>query len=121
MKLIDKKEVRVVQVSDATAFEHEVNRVLETLADDGLDVQVQIDTSPLTAVITYTRHLKIPEDVRDEYHLKGIYKHCRDCEQFVPDEDGRRKTGRCRAHSRLTDKNDSACELYYEMKERWGE
>ena len=41
MKLIDKKEERVVQLSDATAFEHEVNRVLETLADDGLDVQMQ--------------------------------------------------------------------------------
>lgn len=119
MKHIAKKEVIVIAGKEAETFQEEVNKVLERLAEEEIEADLNIDTNPLTAVITYTRHLRRAEDIVDEYNLKGVYAHCYDCEQFERDPDGRKRVGYCRAHSNLVRRSDSACSTYYEMKSRW--
>lgn len=121
MRHLTKTEVIVVEGKAADAFQDEVNKALSDLAEEEIEADLQIDTNPLVAVITYTRHLRIAEDIVDDYNLKGVYAKCNDCEQFQPEEDDRKKYGYCRAHSRRTYKGKNACRLYYEMKERWGE
>lgn len=119
MRYLRKKEVVVIAGDNATSFQDEVNDALSKLADEEIDVDLKIDTNPLTAVITYTRDISIPEDERDEYNLAGVYAYCHDCEQFNSSTDGRHKMGYCRMHSKRVRTDANACIDYYQMKSRW--
>ena len=75
----------------------------------------------LMARIAYTETDEEPEDVRDEYHLKGVQLTCQDCPFFEPirkadgTEDRRVKIGDC-SYKPLgrTFRDSMACDILFQ-------
>lgn len=72
-----------------------------------------------SAFLVYTEHLEIPEDIRDEYELRGETYTCGECPLKTPVTDGRcHHRWRCDKMPRGTDDEQEACVMFYEMLER---
>ena len=74
----------------------------------------------LIAQISYTETTERPEDLTEEYALKGVRLTCQDCPHFTPilnadgSEDRRTKIGDCKfAHYGRTYRDTPACEYLF--------
>lgn len=108
-----------VKADTLETFERELNAKLYDLR--GKDPEVFFDG--LTAArIRYKESEMTPEDLREEYSLKGVNLHCIDCPFFEPlrNKDGSvnraAKKGDCMFHNYgLTWRDAPACERFYKM------
>jgi len=80
MKQTTSKSMRIISNYDSTAFERDVNAFLdEHKTDISVNVQFTTTTAGHNAYIIYEQQIQIPEDIRDEYILRGEEYHCEDC------------------------------------------
>lgn len=112
------QQFAIVQCDSASAFEGELNERIRELTDKNPVVKFD----GLTAYISYTESVKIPESLSDEYEMEGIVFRCEQCPEFEPilNKDGSEnkvvKYGECQfASMGRTYKNSRACELCYQM------
>lgn len=84
-----------------------------------------VEFDGLTARIAYRETVLRPEDIREEYSLKGVNLHCIDCPFFDPmkNKDGSvnraAKRGSCPfAMYGMTSRDAVACEKMFEMINR---
>lgn len=108
----------IVRSDSASAFEGELNARIMELSDKNPIVKFD----GLTAYISYTETVKIPEDICDEYELQGAKFRCEDCPMFEPirkedgTEDRRVRYGNCElAKYGRTMKDSPACEQLFTM------
>lgn len=67
-----------------------------------------------SAFLYYEEHIDIPEDIRDEYELRGECYTCGDCPFKEPITDGRsRHRWRCKRMPQGTDMDQRACKWFY--------
>lgn len=67
-----------------------------------------------SAFLVYTEHIEEPEDLRDEYELRGETYYCAECPFKEPITDGRsRHRWRCKRMPRGTDSDQRACNWFY--------
>ena len=72
-----------------------------------------------SAVLLYTEHTEEPENLAEEYELRGEGYTCESCPHKVPITDGRaRNHWRCEERKRGTDIDCPACVRFYEELER---
>ena len=72
-----------------------------------------------SAVLFYTEHTEEPENLAEEYELRGEAYTCDACPHRVPITDGRaRNRWRCDERKRGTDLDCPACVRFYEDLER---
>ena len=72
-----------------------------------------------SAVLFYTEHTEEPENLAEEYELRGEAYTCEACPHRVPITDGRaRNRWRCDERKRGTDLDCPACVRFYEELER---
>lgn len=108
----------IVQADTATILSERLNSKLLELKDKNPTVEFD----GMTARICYTEHIDVPEDLSEEYHLKGVHLTCSQCPFFEPIEkedgtpDARRKWGKCPCASMGRAYSDGpACESLFEM------
>ena len=119
MKSISYPQFRIVQCDTAQELTEELNSILKELKDYGPEVTFE----GLTAHISYMEHEDaIPENLVDEYKVKGVNLYCEDCPYFerITKKDGtvdhRKKIGLCPFASRGTTYKDcSACDTLFQM------
>lgn len=118
MKCKSVQQFAIVQADSAPSFEEQLNARVMELSDKNPVVKFD----GLTAYISYNETVKIPEDIGDEYELKGVVFRCEDCPCFSPilkedgTEDRRVKYGDCEfSKFGRTMKDDRACEHLFTM------
>jgi hypothetical protein len=112
------QQYAIVQANSATTLTDLLNSKLRELKDK--DPIVTFDG--LTARIQYTERIDVPEDLEDEYRLKGVSLKCGSCPFFEPTEksdgttDGRTKRGKCPcATYGIAFVDGPACETLFKM------
>ena len=118
MKSKSIQQFAIVRSDSASAFEGELNARIMELSDKNPIVKFD----GLTAYISYTETVRIPEDTSDEYELKGVSFRCEDCPMFDPickgdgTEDRRVKYGNCELSKfGRTMRDSQACEQLFTM------
>lgn len=80
--------------------------------------QVEVDLSTRSALLFYEERLEEPEDIRDEYELRGETYTCGECPFKEPVTDGRcHHRWKCRRMPRGTDDEQRACLWFYQELE----
>ena len=120
MKCKSIQQFAIVRSDSASAFEGELNARIMELSDKNPIVKFD----GLTAYISYTETVRIPENISDEYELKGVSLRCEDCPMFDPirkedgTEDRRVRYGNCElAKYGRTTKDSPACDQLFTMIE----
>lgn len=107
----------IVTADSAQALTEQLNAEIRRLRSK----QPTVTFEGLIARIAYTETYEEPEDLRDEYHLKGVRLTCQDCPFFKPilkadgTEDRRVKIGDC-PHKPLgrTFRDSMACDILFQ-------
>ena len=109
------KRIKII-TGDPVIVESETNEFLDGLADKGIEIDDMIvNPNPLQVTITWTIREIIPENIKDEYSLRGIHDLCTKCKYCELPDDKRFKTAWCKLHKEEINKRDSACIDYYQM------
>lgn len=107
------QQIIVIQESDPTLFQQQVNDTLKTI-DDVEEIATATEGNDLRCIIRYNEHVDEPEDISDKYRLtNGQYRFCCDCPDLVPDADPRSVTHWCRFHKDRFRMDAPACEEFY--------
>ena len=121
MKCKSIQQFAIVSADSAPSFEGQLNARVMELSDKNPVVKF-VESDPLFARISYNETVKIPEDVGDEYELKGVAFRCEDCPMFTPilkedgTEDRRVRYGDCElATYGRTMRDSRACDQLFTM------
>lgn len=118
--MIDEKQkkIKVIEEWEAEIFEQRLNEALTELAAFRPSVEMNMNRDAHCAYISYEKRVVIPEDIRDEFILKGKRYVCGECPYFQPSEDRRIKYTACRKGERRTYYTRDACLALYKEIER---
>jgi len=114
MKTEKQKKFVCVQGRTPEEFQFEMNTVLSGVADPEIHFP---PTMKLTAYILYEEEVTVPEDIRDEYSLRGERYTCEQCPYFERTNDLRRKWHYCVYEQSKTRTDQPACRAFYEQLE----
>lgn len=113
MKYIDATKIKVIQSETATEFEENFNASMAELSDKHPKYQLA-DVGTFVAYIIYEETTQIPEDIRDEYILRGEVFTCADCPYLNDTGDKRVKYFDCEhSESEITRKTNIACNWFF--------
>ena len=112
----NKKEFRIITADNAQEFQDKMNALTAELASDR-DVSNVEFTFNLSgghcAYFYYDRYVRIPENIQDEFALRGLCYYCMDCPVYEPSTDRRVKRTRCSKTERLITADSCACDEFY--------
>ena len=111
------QKITIIESDDPVEFEKRFNQAQEELAPYKSKTTFPTHRGTHCAYIEYEQNVKVPEDIRDEYALRGISYICGDCPYFRPAEDRRVKHAECEKGQRTT-YTTTACVGLYEAIER---
>ena len=111
----------IVRNDDPETLSEMLNEKLRELAGKSPEVTFE----GMIARISYKEYITTPEDIQDEYALKGVRLHCQDCPFFKPllNKNGSinraAKRGDCQfAEYGFTHRDAPACERLFYMLNR---
>lgn len=119
MKTINKSQIIVIDSASAEDFQAEYNAAMDKLTDISITIEdKQISVENFRAVIMYSEKVRLPECLKDEYHIRGIYPTCSECPMYTPASKGRGVCPRVRGSLLDCDEicNHRWMELEREMK-----
>lgn len=118
--MIDEKrpKVRVVEAATAEEFEKELNAALAEVTRWKPSLTWNNNREQHCVYIEYTEWVQIPEDVRDEYILKGRRIICGECPWYIRSDDRRIKYMTCAKGEPRCHYTKEACLALYEAVER---
>ena len=84
----------------------------------GNQLEIKWFDDRFSALLMYTEHIEIPENIRDEYELRGECYTCGDCPMKWPITDGRsHHRWACKRAPGGIDEDIRACVPFYRMLE----
>ena len=108
----------ILENKNPEEMSQKLNELMEEIACKDADVKTGFDASiGHYAHVRWEEEIIIPEDIRDEYKLKGIEYVCGECPFFVLQKDRRIKHSVCNKGEKVW-YDHSACLKLYEMIER---
>ena len=112
MKKDSIKELEIISNTNITAFKEDVKNFLNTHKDYTIDFRTTAHTH--YAYIVYVTEIDVPEDVKDEYVLKGENYYCCNCPHWTYYTD-ERQVPSCglRVKARANYRGE-ACLLFYQ-------
>lgn len=116
MKTIYMQKVAVVASDTPQGFEAEMNRRLEELSESRPRIRYNMNQG-FCAYIDYEVAVRVAEDLRDEYEMRGEGSTCAECPYLEKSDDGRRKWQACKVQGR-THEDNPACLYYYRQLEK---
>lgn len=121
MEVRSYQQYAIVQGDSARDLTEQLNEMLFRLKGKNPEVEFE----GLTARISYSERVAVPENLADEYEMEGVHLTCQDCPFFRPykkkdgTEDLRRKWGECRfAPYGETARDSSCCKKPFECLNR---
>ena len=114
-----RKELEIISNSDSTTLKAEVKKFFEEHANDlSVDVQFTTTTAGHNAYIIYEQAYQIPEDIRDEYIIRGESYTCENCPYWSNNFDPTNIKGLWRCTKKVKYGNvryvDEACLFFYQ-------
>ncbi len=114
MKYVKQTHARVVAANTPEEFEMKLNKTLADIALAGSEPTIQFNCNVgFCAYITHETTTRVPENIEDEYELKGIRFTCGECPNWIQPIDGRVKYSHCDVIGCNRKSSDSACEWLY--------
>lgn len=115
MKHIKMSKVKVIQSDSAADFEDRLNNALTEVCELNSSYSIHFNMSMgHCAYIEYSYTQSIPENLADEYELRGEHFYCGNCPRFIPSMDGRSRYGTCSyGVVKRPLPSDSACNTFY--------
>lgn len=117
------QQFAIVEADSASLLSDRLNEKLRELKDK----EPNVVFDGLMARISYIERIEIPEDLSEEYAVKGVRLTCSRCPFFEPIEkqdgtpDKRRKRGKCPcAKYGIAFSDGPACETFYQMLNEGG-
>ena len=118
MKYINRKQSLIITGNTAEEFQSTLNSALAEIADKGYKHDIQFNMAMgLCAYILYEERYEQPENIADEYELRGETYKCYECPMFRPSEDRRVKYTTCGHGERHIYYNCPCCNWFYEQLE----
>ena len=120
MKTQRLKQMACISENNAEDFQEKANAILAQAAATEI---IMDQTQPFTAYIFYNVSRVVPETLLEvlEHLDTDSDARCIDCPAFVPDDDKRKKRGKCQLRPKKeVKKNWPACEFYY-LRRRQGD
>lgn len=116
MKTEQINQIIVLSSESPKEFQDSYNKTMLELDVQPDDVTLDISDGRFSAIISYHYTKRSMDCIADEFHVEGIYYHCRDCPHLEDPHDKRVKWCNC-AYARLgtTHKNHEACEFFYKQ------
>lgn len=115
MKELHQKKMVAVTHATAEGFQEAFNSAIENLGTSHYELQFNVNMGHCVYIL-YDHYEQVPENLKDEYELRGDTHHCAECPYLEPNRDMRLKYNNCIC-GRTTP--DSACCLkFYQELER---
>ena len=112
MENIKVPEFRTIDEKTAKEFDDALNVALKELAE--YEPEILFVDKFCARLKFYPEIRQIVETVRDEFHMEGVYYHCRNCPHLETPQDRRVKWCKCKYSSTgRAHKDYEACELFY--------
>ena len=118
MRSREMMQQRTILASTAEEWDAKINEVLASLPEGKAEPHVIRERTEdgFMAVVEYIVYVREPEDIYDEFALRGIHYHCEDCPHLSKSEDKRVKWHECDLGMKeLTKESSMACEWYLEQ------
>ena len=114
-----KLQLEIITSNSLTEFKDKVNNFLECNTVRSVDYAKA--SAEVTAFISYEKVFNVPEDIRDDYHLRGDFYFCEDCPYWGSNyKEGPEAAYLC--HKKITPKTirgcNPACLWFYERLAR---
>lgn len=111
-------KVEVVQSYSPDEFSSKLNELFARLAEDNIKFTDELfnNGNGFSAFVRYEDVEQIPECLMDEYHIKGIFPKCKDCEFYEPINSYEGKCFKVRGTLRRTD-DVGECQVFWERME----
>lgn len=110
MKEYRKTKIKTISERDPEAFDDRVNEFTDT--HDVLEMRFNDAAGGFCVTLTYMETTLKPENIRDEYELRGEVYTCGECPYYERPTDKRVKYGGCHLKHR-TDPDGMACLWFY--------
>lgn len=111
-----KHHQRTIETQDPATFDHLFEEAVKELADEDIEIIRNMNKGTHCVYLTWAEKVPIPEDLREEYELRGDGCTCGDCPELEDTGDGRKKYHKCPMCDRRS-KDDRACLRYYRKLE----
>ena len=111
-----KKEFRIITAESAQEFQDRMNALMDELAKDRAVSNVEFTFNLAAghcAYFNFDRYVRIPENIQDEFELRGLRYYCMDCPVYEPSTDRRVKWTRCLKADRRITPDSCACDEFY--------
>jgi len=105
-----KKKIKTIVERDPAAFDEAVNGFTD--AHDVVEMRFHDYAGAFCVVITYMETKRVPQNIRDEYELRGEYYTCGECPYYEKPTDRRMRHGSCKLANRV-DPDGPACLHFY--------
>lgn len=118
MKSKDIKQQKTILATTPEEWDARINAALANLPECKCEPNIVRERTAdgFMAVIEYYYTDRVPEDIIDEFALRGIHYYCEDCPHLRLASDKRVKWHDCDLGMKhLTQKSSIACEWYYEQ------
>ena len=113
MKQKTRKRHITIECETAAGFDKELSHVLSK-AGRSVQIMHNMNRTAHCAYVMWEEVENVPENIRDEYELKGVSFRCADCPFYERPADRRLRDGSCKLKAR-TDPNGAACLHFYKL------
>ena len=113
MKYLSIPQLAVIQAADGEELQRLFNERMAELADNKPQYTYPQNMG-FTVFINYEIRRQIPEDLSDEYFLRGECYECRQCPAYRPPTDGRVKRGNCIYEEYSISPDKPCCNTFYQ-------
>lgn len=114
MRTKEFKKIKVVESHSGAEFERLYNEAMAELAGKNPQEIIKLGEGHC-AYICYTESEEEPENIRDEYSLRGVSYVCGECPYFNSVDDKRVKHGICNMAGRKVRSDSYACLFLYQQ------
>lgn len=108
------ERIKVIDVRGGFELETAFNSFVAKLEEEGKKYSYEFQPS-VGFIIKYEVTKEIPENLKDEYELRGEKHHCIECPFYDRPTDGRRKYTHCKLRECLSCGADNCCEEFYDL------
>lgn len=114
MRYIKHLRQETVVANDAVEFDSKMNDILDKATKGGFDPMIHyFDNMGLCATVQYWDSKTVPENICEEFELRGEFHYCFECPNYVKPADKRVKKVRCDICNCIIDSMTPACEYLY--------
>lgn len=114
MRHQEKRKLVGVQAQTAQGFAEAFNREVEKLGTDHYEIVWNLGQGHCCYLIVTISEL-VPENLKDEYEMRGDVHYCHECPYLAPQRDMRQKYTNCIC-GRTTTTSEACLKFYQEME-----